>query len=929
MFPPLSSLSRPASGGHAPGPRPGRGKTLSRALLAAVCAVALVAAGFVAGLGTVAVGPLGARPALAEDNGVGQTPALGWSSWSFIRSKPTAAKIDAQADAMKSSGLESEGFQYVNLDDFWYQCPGSQGPNVDQYGRWVIDATKFPPSGSENGIQAVADHVHSLGLKFGIYATPGISKQAVAQNTPIEGTPYHADDIATTSHENNYNCGGMTGIDYSKPGAQAFINSWADQLASWGIDYLKVDGVGSFDIPDVQAWSNALRQTGRPIHLELSNSLNINNAKTWEQYSNGWRTGGDVECYCSSSSYPLTDWNNVSGRFNQVAAWQPYGEAGAFNDYDSLEVGNGSNDGLTPDERQTQMSLWSLAASPLILGTDLTNLDPTDLSYLKNTDVLAVDQDAIDASRISDTSTSQTFAKTEKNGDVIVGLFNTSGEAEPISTSASALGLPSGSDYLLNNLWTHQQSETTGSVSADVPSHGVALYRVSPLNNPTAAPPSAVLGMSGLTSMTAGQPGTATVSFTNNGDMAAERVNLGVSAPSGWSVTPASPTSFAGVDNGQTVQATFKLVAPQPEGLFQTSTVTGTGTYTWAKGNGTNLSLALPKSVTTSPPVQPPYQTYSSATDAPAAFGQSGQQFGISGGGADLFSGSDDYSTIYQKGAAGSTSTISTEVTNQQNMNGYAKAGIMVRNDMTGSGSTPEGVILLESPSGGIQLEWDSNSGNYIDSVTPANGTIPESVPVHLELVRNGSSYTGYYSFDGSAWLPVGTATVPGQAATQDAGMFVTSHAAGSPGQVTFNGFNAASGAAAPPLGTSYEAESAANTLAGGAVVASCSTCSGGKKVGYVGSGGTLTFNGITAPSAGTYKVTVVYCSGNERPGQVSVNGGPPQSLSFPSTGSFNTTGTMTLSLQLNAGSNTIEFGDPSAYAPDFDRIIVAGSPSS
>ena len=150
------------------------------------------------------------------------------------------------------------------------------------------------------------------------------------------------------------------------------------------------------------------------------------------------------------------------------------------------------------------MSLWSLAASPLILGTDLTNLDPTDLSYLKNTDVLAVDQDSIDASRISDTSTSQIFAKTEKNGDVIVGLFNTSGAAESISTSASALGLPSGSDYLLNNLWTHQQTETTSAVSADVPSHGVALYRVSPLNNPTAAPPSAVLNMSGLTSMTAG-----------------------------------------------------------------------------------------------------------------------------------------------------------------------------------------------------------------------------------------------------------------------------------------------------------------------------------------------------------------------------------------------------------------------------------------
>ena len=395
----------------------------------------------------VSVAALSAAPAApaaqAEDNGVGLTPALGWSSWSFIRSHPTATAIEAQAKAMKDSGLAAAGFQYVNLDDFWYQCPGSQGPAVDQYGRWVIDSTRFPsdPSTGRNGIQVVADYVHSLGLKFGLYVTPGISKQAVTQNTAIEGTPYHAGDIATTAGEHNYNCGGMVGIDYSKPGAQAFINSWADEFASWGVDYLKVDGVGVSDIGDVQAWSQALRQTGRPIHLELSNSLAIADAATWAQYSNGWRTGGDIECYgCESgSSYPLTDWANVASRFDQVAAWQPYGGPGGFNDYDSLEVGNGANDGLTLDERMTQMSLWALAASPLILGTDLTSLDPTDLGLLKNTDVIAVDQDAIDASRVSSTATGQVFAKTEPDGNVIVGLFNTTTTPEVISTSAAIL----------------------------------------------------------------------------------------------------------------------------------------------------------------------------------------------------------------------------------------------------------------------------------------------------------------------------------------------------------------------------------------------------------------------------------------------------------------------------------------------------------
>ncbi len=879
----------------------------------------------------IAVVP-GASPASAEDNGVGLTPAMGWSSWSFLRHGPNAGNIEAAAAAMKNSGLAGVGYQYVNLDDFWYQCPGSQGPNVDQFGRWVTDTTRFPPGpNGENGIQVVADYVHSLGLKFGLYVTPGISHQAVVQSTAIEGTPYHAADIATAASENNYNCRGMVGIDYSKPGAQEFINSWADEFASWGIDYLKLDGVGSFDVPDVVAWSNALRQTSRPIHLELSNSLNINFASTWAQYSNGWRTGGDIECYgCETGgrSYPLTSWSNVSSRFNQVASWQPYGGPGGFNDYDSIEVGNGSNDGLTVDERMTQMSLWALASSPFILGTDLTNLDQADLALLKNTDVIGVDQDAIDASRISGTSTSQVFTKKEPNGDAVVGLFNTSSTPETISTSASALGLPPGTDYAVKDLWTHQTTETTGAIGPNVAPHGVALYRVSPLSNPTTAPPNATFSLSGLSTVPSGQPVTATESFTDNGDLAALKVNLALKAPSGWTVKATSPTSFAAVETGQTVQATFQVTAPKPQGLFETGTVTANAGYTWSGRTTQNLSISQP--VTVASPVQPPYLTYSSATDAPAVFAQDANQFGISGAGADLYTGSDSYSTIYLPGAVGAASTIKTEVVSQQNMTGFAKAGIIVRNDMTGSGTTPEGVILFESPSGGIQLEWNNNGGTHINSVTPPNGTIPESLPVNLMLQRTGSSYTGYYSYDGNDWLTVGTATVPAQADPQDAGIFVTSHATGSPGQAIFKDFNVAGGATPPPLATSYEAESPANTLAGGAVVQTCSTCSGGKKVGFVGNGGTLTFTSVNAVSSGTYQVTIAYCDGSAtgRQATVSVNGGLPQTVAFTPTGSFTTVGTITLPLPLTSGTNTIRFANPPDYTPDFDRIIVAAAPS-
>ncbi|HTU08183.1 MAG TPA: NEW3 domain-containing protein, partial [Trebonia sp.] len=618
------------------------------------------------------------------------------------------------------------------------------------------------------------------------------------------------------------------------------------------------------------------------------------------------------------------DWSNVESRFDQVAAWQPYGEPGAWNDYDSIEVGNGSNDGLTYDERQTQLSLWSLASSPLILGTDLTNLNKTDLALLKNRAVISVDQDGVDASRLVNTASEQVFAKTEKNGDVAAGLFNVSGATETITTSATALGLPAGTDYLLDNLWTGQTSETAGTISEAVPSHGVALLRVTPLRNPYAAPPSGSVGVSGLTTVTSGTPAAVTESFTDNGALPALDVKLGLSAPSGWTVSATSPASFTRVASGATVQATFTVTAPTPTTLFATSSLDATARYTWARR--TPQVVALPIQVTTSPPVQAPYKTYSSATDAPAVFGQSGQEFGISGAGADLYSGTDAYSTIYQPGAVGTVATVETEVTSQQDMTGYAKAGIIVRNDMTGSGTTPEGVVLFESPSGGIQLEYDNNGGDYIDAVTPPNGTNPELLPVWLELVRNGDSYTGYYSFDGSDWLEVGTATVPGQAATQDAGMFVTSHATGAPGEATFDGFSVSPSATAPSLATAYQAAAPGNTLAGGAVVQSCATCYGGEKVGYVGEGGTLTFNDVSVPAAGTYRVTLVYCDGSAtgRQADISVDGGTPQLLSFTPTGSFTTVGAMTVTLPLTAGDNTIELDNPDAYAPDFNEIVVA-----
>jgi hypothetical protein len=500
-------------------------KRLTRAMAAMLAATPLLL------VSTVAGSPVAQAATAYPPGGPDQTPVMGWSGWSFLRLGANETQVEGEAKALVSTGLAAAGYNYVNIDDGWYQCPGSQGPNVDADGRWVVNTATYPSVGSQNGIQALAAYVHSLGLKFGIYETAGISGQAVAQNTPILGTDDTADGIATTTSQANYNCGGMDAINYSAPGAQAYVDSTVDELASWGVDYIKLDGISDQNGPDIKAWQAAIQQSGRPMVLDATEgSFTTALAPTLDEYANQWEFSPDIENNgpdegsadaCNTAPYtgctsvfPLTDYAFWDDRFDSVAQWQPYGGPGGFNDYDSIEVGDGSADsGLSLAASETQLSLWSLGSAPLVLGGDLTSavtnaygssasLTPTDLSLLTNAQVIKVDQDSIDASRIAQAGSpgshagDQVFAKVEHGGDAVVGLFNTttklSSGAATVSTTAAALGLPADPHgYQVQDLWGKQSvtvgGQTTfdvsaaGKISAKVPAEGVALYRVTPL----------------------------------------------------------------------------------------------------------------------------------------------------------------------------------------------------------------------------------------------------------------------------------------------------------------------------------------------------------------------------------------------------------------------------------------------------------------
>jgi hypothetical protein len=489
-----------------------------------------VLAALAVGATGTAVAVFTAPGAQATDNGLSIRPAMGWSSWSFVRRTPTAANIMAQADAMKNSGLAAHGWTYINLDDFYMKCDGG-GPVVDGFGRWTVDTAKFP-----NGMKAVADHIHSLGLKFGIYVTPGIPQNAVTQNTPIEGTSFHARDIAdTTKTEKNYNCKHMYYIDYSKPGAQEYVDSFARLFASWGADYLKIDGVGAADIPDVQAWATALRHTGRPINYALSNNLPIANATTWRSLANSWRTQGDVECYCgpgpNGSGFPLTDWAHVSGRFNSAASWQQYAGPGGWNDLDSLQVGNGDQVGINADQRRSMFTLWAMAASPLLLGTDLTHLNATDMAMLTNDRIIGVNQDGVAAARISNTSGRQVWRKREANGDYIVALFNTNTTgSQTVSTTWSQVGFSGSAN--VTDLWSGASTGTvTGTYSVTLRPGEARLIRAVPT---TGQPPTSTIQAEAAGNTFSGTAAPATcgtcsggakVRFIGNGAANSETIN--------------------------------------------------------------------------------------------------------------------------------------------------------------------------------------------------------------------------------------------------------------------------------------------------------------------------------------------------------------------------------------------------------------------
>ncbi len=367
-----------------------------------------------------------------------QTPPMGWNSWNHFADKVTDADVRASADQMVSTGMRDAGYVYVNVDDTWQGERDSSG---------VIHSNgRFP------NMKALGDYLHSKGLKFGIYSSPGMKT-----------------------------CGGYAGsFGHEAQDAKTY--------AEWGVDFLKYD-LCSFadqmaaerkahpDDPQVatqlmitayRKMGEALRSTGRPIFYSLC------------QYGLGepWKWGPSVGAQMWRTTDDINDtWARMALIGLSQADLAPYAGPGHWNDPDMLEVGNG---GMKPEEYQGHMTLWALLAAPLLAGNDLTKMSESDKAILLNREVIAIDQDKLgkQATRLYQQGDMSVWSKPLSNGSVAVGLFTSSWQSRDIPIDLALLGFAHGAQ--VRDVWKGQELGTkAGNFVGHVPSHGTMLLVLS------------------------------------------------------------------------------------------------------------------------------------------------------------------------------------------------------------------------------------------------------------------------------------------------------------------------------------------------------------------------------------------------------------------------------------------------------------------
>jgi alpha-galactosidase len=360
------------------------------------------------------------------DNGLARTPPMGWNSWNHFHGRVEDKVVREIADAMVSSGMKDAGYIYVNIDDTWEAGRDANGN--------IQTNKKFPD------MKALADYVHSKGLKLGIYSSPGPKTCA-----GYEGSYLHESQDAKT-------------------------------FAAWGIDYLKYDWCSANQVmkpTDMQAayqkMGEALRASGRAIVYSLC-QYGLEKVETWGPAVGGnlWRTTGDIG----------DNWRSMTNiGFDKQGGLEKYAAPGHWNDPDMLEIGNGNMDEV---EYKTHMSLWAMLAAPLLAGNDIRSMPDETKQILMNREVIAIDQDKLGRQgfRVSKDGHTEIWAKPLEGGDLAVAMFNRGDKPELMFAKWSELGLTG--KHSTRDVWAHaERGKIKDLFEAEVSAHGVVMIRVS------------------------------------------------------------------------------------------------------------------------------------------------------------------------------------------------------------------------------------------------------------------------------------------------------------------------------------------------------------------------------------------------------------------------------------------------------------------
>jgi alpha-galactosidase len=410
---------------------------------------------------------------------------MGWNSWDSYGTTVREEQVKANADWM-AQHVAKFGWKYLVVDIQWYE-PNAQGHDyrpgaaltMDEYGRLLPAVNRFPSSAAGAGFKPLADYVHSKGLKFGIHIMRGIPRQAVEKNLPIKGTERHGADVADKHNACRWNAD-MWGVDMAKPGAQAYYDSIAELYASWGVDFIKADDMGShrYQPAEIQALSEAIRKTGRPMVLSISpGPAPISQVKFFEKYAQMWRISDDF----------WDDWKLLRKQFDLTRDWAVYaGKNGTWPDADMLPLGKlratekeggGSASKLTPDEQQSMMTLWCIFRSPLIFGGNLPSNDAATTALISNEEVLAVNQRSRRGRQVLERGSVRAWvAEGENSGETFVAVFNLGDAAENVELPWSGLGIDA-KTVELRDLWSRKSLGAVEGIDARIVPHGSVLYK--------------------------------------------------------------------------------------------------------------------------------------------------------------------------------------------------------------------------------------------------------------------------------------------------------------------------------------------------------------------------------------------------------------------------------------------------------------------